>query len=429
MKKYSVVTQYVLLGLCLGLFILITPVKAQFAKGADVSWVTQMEASGKKFYNSSGTQQDLFTILSGKTINSIRLRVWVNPSGSWNNQADVIAKAKRAKAAGMRIMIDFHYSDTWADPANQAKPAAWTSYDFTTLMNTTYNYTYNVMTALKSAGITPTWVQVGNETNNGMLWNDGKASVNMKNFAWLVNCGYNAVKAVSSSTKVIVHLSNGYDNSLFRWMFDGLKANGASWDVIGMSLYPTTSNWSTLNSQCLTNMNDMVSRYGKEVMICEVGMDVTAASTCKSFLIDIMNKVKSVSGSKGLGVFYWEPECYNSWQGYGKGAFDTSGKPTVAMDAFSSISAREITEEPIDNQQSRTFVVYPNPAEDQLKITLPDDYKGGHCKIYNNAGEALISKKIEGKTSVIELTAIPAGLYIVKVNNGERTLSAKFIKK
>jgi len=307
---------------------------AVFAKGGDVSWLDQMEASGYKFYNNSGTQQDLFTILKGKGMNAIRLRVWVNPAGGWCNKADMLWMAKRAKAAGMRIMVDFHYSDTWADPGNQKKPAAWASYDFNALMAATYNHTLDVMNTLKTNGIYPEWVQVGNETNNGMLWEQGKASVNMKNFAWLINSGYDAVKAVSSGSKVIVHLSNGYDNSLFRWMFDGLKANGAKYDVIGMSLYPSTSDWSAKNNQCFTNMKDMVSRYGKDVIICEVGMDVTAASTCKSFITDIIAKTKAVPNSRGLGVFYWEPQCYNSWQGYGKGAFGTNGRPTVALDAF-----------------------------------------------------------------------------------------------
>lgn len=304
-----------------------------FAKGADVSWLTQMESSGMKFYNSSGTQQDLIAILKSKGINSIRLRVWVNPSGGWNNQADVIAKAKRAQSAGMRIMIDFHYSDSWADPGQQTKPAAWSSHTISQLYTDVWNHTVTVLTAIKAAGVTPEWVQVGNETNNGMLWSEGKASVNMKNFAQLVTSGHNGVKSVFPNAKTIVHLSNGYDNSLFRWMFDGLKANSASYDVIGMSLYPETTNWQTLNSQCLANMNDMVSRYGKLVMMCEVGMSVGSPATSKLFIEDILNKTSSVTGGKGLGVFYWEPECYN-FQGYTKGAWGSNGRPTVAMDAF-----------------------------------------------------------------------------------------------
>ena len=267
-------------------------------------------------------------------MNAIRLRVWVNPSNGWCNTADVVAKAVRAKNMGLKVMIDFHYSDTWADPGHQSKPAAWTSQDFATLQTSVYNHTTDVLNALKTNGVTPTWVQVGNETNDGMLWPDGQASVNMSNFAALVNSGYNAVKSVDTSIKVIVHISNGYDNSLFRWMFDGLKTNGAKWDIIGMSLYPTTANWSTLNAQCLSNMNDMVSRYNKDVMICEVGMSWDQAATCQSFLNDLISKTKSVTNGRGLGVFYWEPESYNNWQGYTLGAFDNSGKPTVALNAF-----------------------------------------------------------------------------------------------
>ncbi|MEP7145267.1 MAG: glycosyl hydrolase 53 family protein, partial [Ferruginibacter sp.] len=195
-------------------------------------------------------------------------------------------------------------------------------------------HTTAVLNTLKINGITPAWVQIGNETNDGMLWPDGKASVNMGNFAQLISAGYNAVKAIDPEIKVIVHLSNGYDNVLYRWIFDGLKNNGAQWDIIGMSLYPSAANWSALNHQCASNMNDMVSRYSKEVMVVEIGMSWTDAIECNSFISDLISKVKLVTGGKGLGVFYWEPESYNNWQGYTFGAFDNSGKPTVALNAF-----------------------------------------------------------------------------------------------
>ncbi|MES2332731.1 MAG: glycosyl hydrolase 53 family protein [Bacteroidota bacterium] len=312
----------------------VTPPSVQLAKGADISWLTQMEAASMKFYNGNGVQEDCIKILKDLGTNSIRLRVWVNPTGGWCNTADMVAKAIRAKNMGMKLLIDFHYSDSWADPGKQTKPAAWASQDFATLQTSVYNHTLSVLTSLKSSGITPDWVQVGNETNDGMLWPDGKASVNMANFAALINAGYNAVKASDANIKVMVHVSNGYDNSLFRWMFDGLKNNGAKWDIIGMSLYPSATNWTTYNTQCLANMNDMVSRYNKEVMVCEVGMPVADATACNSFLNDLLSKIASVSGRKGLGVFYWEPESYNGWQGYQLGAFDNSGKPTVALNAF-----------------------------------------------------------------------------------------------
>jgi len=308
-------------------------VSASFAKGADVSWVTQMEASGYKFYDKNGNQQDLFGLLKSIGFNSIRLRAWVNPSDGWCNTADLVAKAARAKNAGMKILVDFHYSDSWADPGKQFKPAAWTALNFSALETALHDYTVHVMDTLKTNGITPDWVQVGNETNDGMLWEDGRASTNMANFAALVKSGYQAVKSVSSTTKVIVHISNGYDNTLFRWMFDGLKANGAQWDIIGMSLYPSTSNWSNLDTQCLANINNMVARYSTPCMVVEVGMDASNPTAGRAFLSDIITKVNSVSGGNGLGVFYWEPEAYN-WQGYGEGAFTTTGRPTAALDAF-----------------------------------------------------------------------------------------------
>jgi arabinogalactan endo-1,4-beta-galactosidase len=310
------------------------PEAGAFAKGADISWITEQEAQNVKFYNSAGLQKDIYDILKEQGINTIRLRVWANPPDGWCSKADLLVKAKRAKAAGMRILVDFHYSDSWADPAKQTKPVAWASHDINALKTDVYNHTADVLNTLKDNGITPEWVQVGNETNDGMLWPEGKASTNMANFAALVQSGYNAVKSVSTDIKVIVHISNGYDNSLFRWMFDGLKANNVNYDVIGMSLYPTASNWQTLSSQCLTNMNDMVARYNKEIMIVEVGMEATAPTATKDFISGLINNVKTVNSGKGIGVMYWEPQAYNKWKGYALGAFDATGKPTVAMDAF-----------------------------------------------------------------------------------------------
>lgn len=309
-------------------------VKDSLARGADVSWLTEMEQSGKKFYNAAGTQIECMALLKSLGMNAIRLRVWVNPTDGWCNTDDLLLKAKRASNLGMRLLIDFHYSDSWADPSKQTKPAAWSSLTFAAMREALAAHTTAVLTTLKDNGVTPEWVQVGNETGNGLLWPDGKASLDMANYALLSNAGYNAVKAVFPKAKVVIHVQNGWDNALFRWLFDGLKAQGAKWDVIGMSLYPTNTNWSSYNSQCLTNMTDMVNRYGSEVMLCEVGMDWRYADACKLFLTDLIAKVKSVKNKKGLGVFYWEPECYGGWKNYGLGAFDNSGKPTVAMSAF-----------------------------------------------------------------------------------------------
>ncbi|MGV8095205.1 MAG: arabinogalactan endo-beta-1,4-galactanase [Mangrovibacterium sp.] len=305
-----------------------------FARGADVSWLTEMEKSGSKFYNAAGKETECMHLLRELGMNSIRLRVWANPSDGWCNKSDVLIKAWRAQKLGMRVMIDFHYSDSWADPSQQTKPAAWEGMSLEELKTAVADHTREVLNLLKTNGITPEWVQVGNETGNGMLWDEGKASVNMAQYAVLNNAGYDAVKEIFPDAKVIVHVQSGNDNSLFRWLFDGLKGNAGKWDVIGMSLYPTTDNWQQMTTSCIQNMTDMISRYGKEVMICEVGMPWDEAETAKSFLTGLITQAKDIANDQCLGVFYWEPQSYNNWKGYTLGAFDNTGKPTVALDAF-----------------------------------------------------------------------------------------------
>lgn len=305
-----------------------------FAKGADVSWLTEMEYAGSKFYNTSDSEMECMTLLRSLGLNSIRLRVWVNPINGWCNQSDLIAKAWRAHQLGMRLMIDFHYSDSWADPGQQTKPAAWANYTMNELKASVANHTKEVLDALKAKGISPEWVQVGNETGNGMLWDEGKAESNMKNYAELNNAGYDAVKGVFPNAKVIVHLQSGDNNSMYRWLFDGLKANRGKWDVIGMSLYPSKENWKQMNTACINNMNDLIARYSSEVVLCEVGMPWDDAETAKSFLTDLITRSKAIANNKCLGIFYWEPQSYGNWNGYTLGAFDNNGKPTTALDAF-----------------------------------------------------------------------------------------------
>lgn len=306
-------------------------------KGADISWITEMEDNGYEFYNDWGYRQDVLSILRDHGMNAVRLRVWVNPSdGYYSSIDDVIVKAQWAKAANMDVMIDFHYSDTWADPGNQWKPAEWASLSFEDLMGQVWSYTRDSLNALKAAGITPKWIQVGNETNNGMLWNEGMASSNMRNYAWLFNSGRNAAKEVFPDAKVIVHLANCHDNANFRWILDGLQSNSAWWDVIGASSYPMHAvgmSWQQANNQCLANLNDLVGRYGSEVMITEIGVPWDEPQA-KTIVADMIEKVRSVDQGKGLGIFYWEPQAY-SWQGYTLGAWDPDTRqPTEALDAF-----------------------------------------------------------------------------------------------
>ena len=203
-----------------------------FAKGADVSWITEMEQNGKKFYNANGKATECMALLRDLGMNSIRLRVWVNPEGGWCGKDDVIAKAWRAQQLGFRLMIDFHYSDTWADPGNQKVPAAWQGYTAEQMKQAVADHTKDVLKALKDRGVTNVeWVQVGNETRDGMLFNSdeavtGQVSKNAANFAAYVNAGYDAVKAVYPQAKVIVHVDEGNNLGRYTWLFGELKKKG-----------------------------------------------------------------------------------------------------------------------------------------------------------------------------------------------------------
>ncbi|MGL5981262.1 MAG: glycoside hydrolase family 53 protein [Phocaeicola sp.] len=303
-----------------------------FAKGADVGWLTEMEKSGIKFYSPQGVESECMRLLRNLGMNSIRLRVWVDPEDGWNNGADVVAKALRAHQLDMRIMIDFHYSDSWADPGKQTKPAAWANYSFEELKEAVGKHTEEVLEMLKTNGITPEWVQVGNETRDGMLWDEGRASKHMDQYAALTNAGYTAVKKVFKDTKVIVHIDHGDDNELYKWLFDGLKQHNGKYDMIGMSLYPTVENWEKQVQECIANIKDLTNRYNTEVMICEVGMPWDQAEVCYKFLTDLIKKAQAIESCKG--IFYWEPQAYGNWKGYSLGAFDDSGKATQAMNAF-----------------------------------------------------------------------------------------------
>jgi arabinogalactan endo-1,4-beta-galactosidase len=174
--------------------------QAQFVKGADIGWLDQMEATGYKFYDSNGIQKDCMQILKGKGINTIRLRVWVNPSNDkisgHCSKKEVAKMALMAKNRGMRIMIDFHYSDTWADPAHQLKPAAWAGHSFAQLLDDVYRHTFEILDTLKQIGVTPEWVQIGNEITGGMLLPDGSTD-NWSELAQLLNKGYEATKAIN----------------------------------------------------------------------------------------------------------------------------------------------------------------------------------------------------------------------------------------
>ncbi|WP_243350107.1 arabinogalactan endo-beta-1,4-galactanase [Parabacteroides sp. FAFU027] len=314
---------------------------AQFAKGADVSWLPQMETSGYIFRNDKGQKEDCLSILKEHGINAIRLRTWVNPNDNPQSghcsKEETVAMAVRAKKLGMDVMIDFHYSDSWADPKQQVKPKAWEGLSFDQLKQALYDYTFDVMTALKKAGVTPKWVQVGNETPGGMIYPEGKIE-NWGQLTQLINKGYDAIKAVSPESKVILHVDQGNNNERFRWWFDNATKYNAKYDIIGLSYYPYwlegNPDYKLSINDLGNNLKDMVSRYNKEVMVVEVGGEDTKVQNTYDMLKAVIKKVKEVPARKGLGVFYWEPQGARRWSKYELSCWGNDGRPTKALDAF-----------------------------------------------------------------------------------------------
>jgi arabinogalactan endo-1,4-beta-galactosidase len=313
--------------------------KTIFSKGADVGWLPQMEATGYHFYDADGKEKDCLQLLKDRGMNTIRLRVFVNPNSDKStghcSKEETVVMAVRAQKMGMRIMIDFHYSDTWADPAKQTKPAAWANHTFLELQNDLYKHTFETLSLLKAAGVSPEWVQVGNEIPGGMLWPEGSTS-NWNQLAQLLNKGYDATKAINPKIKVIVHLDEGNNNEKFRYFFDKATEHKVKYDVIGMSYYPfwLKKDYLETISDLQKNLNDMVARYNKEVMIVEVGGEYDKPQNTKDMLVAVISAVKNVPNNKGLGVIYWEPEGEKNWSGYSLNAWQSDGKPSLALDAF-----------------------------------------------------------------------------------------------
>lgn len=329
-----------------------------FVRGADVSWATEMEADGVKFYNDNGQETDIFQLMSDIGMTAVRLRVWVNPVsvgyGTWCDKADVVAKARRAHDKGLDVMIDFHYSDFFSDPSKQTIPVDWKDYDMEKLKDAVSCHTIDILQTLKDEGITPRWVQVGNETNGGMLWPQGKIDWNKTGaeryatYVELHNTGYDAVKSVCPDAKVILHLANGYKAGDWDgWFFADFKKAGGRFDMIGLSHYPDYDKWSSTVTGTASNYNltksveTLGKIFGVPVMICETGFSQGDAQRAKQVMHDLMERMKT--SGHCAGVFYWEPETdgkwkpqyYNkvNWNAYALGAF-ANGRPTIAIDAF-----------------------------------------------------------------------------------------------
>ena len=318
-------------------------------RGVDISMLETVEDAGGTF-QLNGTSQDLLPLLKSQGVNLVRLRLWVDPKSTSNevygggnsDLARVIRLAKRAKAQNMAFMLDLHYSDFWTDPGKQFKPKAWAALSTDELVAQVQSYTQDVIGQLITAGVAPDYVQIGNELNSGMLWPTGKNwAANGETvggfdvLARLLSAGVTGLRAaetaggVTTPAKTILHLAEGGNNSKFRWWFDEITKRKVSFDIIGISYYPY---WHGTLAALQSNMNDMVSRYSKPVMVVETayaftlengdslgnnfgqasdatngGYPATAAGQ-RSFLKDLKAKIAAVPNGQGLGFVYWEPD-------------------------------------------------------------------------------------------------------------------------
>ena len=361
----------------------------KFVKGMDLSTLLELERCGAKYYD-NGEERDLLAIMKSYDVDTIRIRLWNDPwsetgesyGAGENDLKTSLEIAKRVTAAGFGVLLNFHYSDFWADPGKQIKPKAWADYGVKELEQAVYDYTLESMQTFLDAGVNITMVQVGNELSNGLLWPEGKVP-NYDNIATFVNAGIRAVRKADAAIPVMIHLDNGGNNALYREWFDNFTKRGEDFEIIGLSYYPF---WHGSLQMLNDNMNDIAERYGKDLVIAEVSMGYTMEDYKNyeklsdeerkgyatrpalvekieypmtkqgqyDFMEDFLNRISHIKGGKGKGFFYWEPAwipvpgsgwatpaslkymndpgpCGNEWANQALFGYDGNALPTLSL--------------------------------------------------------------------------------------------------
>jgi arabinogalactan endo-1,4-beta-galactosidase len=339
-----------------------------FIKGADISFLQEIENRGGVF-TEDGTRKDVLKILTDHGVNSVRLRIWHTPPGDYCGLDSTLLMASRVKAAGLPFLLNFHYSDTWADPGKQAKPQAWVGLDSGSLKDSVYEYTRRVMTALKDQNTLPDMVQIGNEITCGMLWDDGRICgsfdtpgqwAKLGDLIAAAVDGVDAALLPADSTRIMIHIDRGGDVDGATRFFDNLVSQGIWFDVIGLSYYPW---WHGTLTDLETTLSSLSCRYDRDIIVVETaypwsldwhddvhnivglkehlhkGYPATVGGQ-EAFLLDLMAVVARTPASRGRGVFYWAPE-YISVPGLGSAwenvtLFDLNGEILPSVAAFDS---------------------------------------------------------------------------------------------
>lgn len=294
-----------------------------YAVGADVSWLQWQEDSGMKF-SDGGVEGDALDILRDNGFNYIRLRLFVNPKSELGySQRDgycdlehTLAMAKRIKEAGMMFLLDFHYSDNWADPAKQIMPQAWQTFSYDEVCEAVYNHTKETLIALEAQGTLPDMVQVGNEVSNGMLWPYGSVRHSFSGLCGLLKEGVRAVREYAPNAEIMIHVALGGQAEESERFFDAMEEYGVEYDLIGQSYYPE---WHGTLAELEANTKSLVLKYNKPLIVVEY----------RDYYLDIERIVRALPNNLGRGTFIWEATSPH----WGK-LFDDMGAATPALDDY-----------------------------------------------------------------------------------------------
>lgn len=332
--------------------------------GADISSLKKSEDKGGVYAYENGTEADALKILSDHGMNYARFRVWVDSPDGYHRKAQLLEMAKRVKQNNIKLLVDFHYCDSWADPGKQPKPTAWENLSFEELKQALYDHTFDVCKSLNEQGTPPHMVQVGNEITNGMVWPEGKNDASFDNLAALLKAGYRAVKDCSPKTLVMLHLDNGGNNAMYRNWFDNIIEREVPFDLIGVSYYPY---WHGTFADLQNNLNDIAVRYDKDLIVVETAYAFTSEDKDdfanvlqdqaqpgypftpegqKEMLAAIMDIVRSVPNEHGLGIMWWDatwtavpgngwdpadPTTGNNWENQALFDFDNRALPAMSL--------------------------------------------------------------------------------------------------
>ena len=302
--------------------------------GADISFLPQIENGAGRFFGGAGKcfeaerEVDAIELLKDHGFNYIRLRIFVRPENEkgyapgqgFCGLDSTLSMARRVKAAGLGLLLDFHYSDYWADPQQQNKPLAWADLDYETLKDSVRSYTVAVLRAMERQGTLPDMVQIGNEINHGILWPDGHIG-NPDGLAGLLQAGVAGTEAVAPGMPVMMHLALGGQNDEARFWLDNLIARGVTFDIIGISYYPR---WHGTLEDLYANLHDLIDRYHKPVNVVEYS----------DFKQEVHDIVFGLPGDLGKGTAIWEP------LGWRSGLFDRQGNVTDLIKVYDELNAK-----------------------------------------------------------------------------------------